>query len=92
MLKLTKDYQAEPPRGGLIEELESVCRDIYESSPAKIEKCWKESVENMLISCQSVARMLQKELHDLSAEGSIEEAKERLEKKIGMLRKLEAFT
>ena len=42
----------------------------------------------MLISCQSVARMLQKELHDLSAEGSIEEAKERLEKKIGMLRKL----
>jgi DNA repair protein RecN (Recombination protein N) len=73
--------------GGLIEELESVCRDIYESSPSKRE-IWKESIENMLISCQSVARMLQKELHDLSAEGSIEEAKERLEKKIGMLRKL----
>lgn len=73
--------------GGIIEELESISRDIYESSPAKIES-WKESVENMLISCQSVARMIQKELHGLSAEGSIEEAKERLEKKIGMLRKL----
>ncbi len=38
----------------------------------------------MPVSSQDVS----KELHDLSAEGSIEEAKERLEKKIGMLRKL----
>ena len=73
--------------GGIIEELESIGRDIYESSPSKKED-WKESIESMLISSQSVARMLQKELHDLSAEGNIEEAKERLEKKIGMLRKL----
>lgn len=73
--------------GGIIEELESICRDIYESFPSKREG-WKESIENMLISSQSVSNMLQKELQGLAAEGNIEEAKERLEKKVGVLRKL----
>jgi DNA repair protein RecN (Recombination protein N) len=73
--------------GGAIEELESIARDIYGSSPSKREY-WQESIEKMLVSSQSVSRLLQKELQDLASEGNIEEAKERLEKKIGMLRKL----
>ena len=73
--------------GGIIENLESISREIYASSPAKTGR-WKDGVEKMLISAQSVAVMLQDELRELSAEGSIEEAKERLEKKIGSLRKL----
>lgn len=73
--------------GGIIEELESIARDIYESSTSKRE-AWQESIEKMLVSSQAVSRLLQKELHDLAAEGNIEEAKERLEKKIGKLRKL----
>ncbi len=73
--------------GGIIENLESVCREIYAASPDKTD-LWKDRVEQMLISAQSVASMLQDELRALFAEGSIEEAKERLEKKIGILRKL----
>lgn len=73
--------------GGIVEELESISREIYGSSPSKIE-LWRVSVEKMLISAQSVAGIMQKELQELSSEGSIEEAKDRLERKIGALRKL----
>ena len=73
--------------GGLTEELESLGREIYASSLLKTE-IWKNSVENMLIAAQSVSKLLQSELQELTAEGNIEQAKERLEKKIGLIRKL----
>lgn len=73
--------------GGITEELESLSKEIYSSSLLKTEE-WKSSVENMLIATQSVSKLLQSELQELSAEGNIEHAKERLEKKTGLLRKL----
>ena len=73
--------------GGIVEELDSISREIYGSSPLK-KDIWKESIEKMLISAQSVAELLRKEIQELSAEGNLEEAKERLERKTGILRKL----
>lgn len=72
---------------GIIEELESLSREIYASPPLNTEK-WKRSVENMLIATQSVSKLLQCELRELSTEENIENAKDRLEKKTGQLRKL----
>lgn len=73
--------------GGLIEELESIGREIYGAVPSK-SKEWKIIVENMLISAQSAAGSLRQELQALSAGGGVEEAKDRLEKKIGAVRKI----
>lgn len=73
--------------GGVTGELDSISREIYASFPSKSGD-WKESIENMLMSVQKVSALIQGEIKSLSTEGSIDEARERLEKKMGLLRKL----
>lgn len=73
--------------GGSLEELETLCRDIY-AAVSQTESKWREYGEKMLSSAQEICRMLQAELNGASGAGGMEEAQERLGRKIGAVKKL----
>ena len=73
--------------GGIIEELENLSRNIY-ANVSRTEGEWHECIEKMLSSALELSKMLQAELNSASARESIEESKEKLEKKISIVRKI----
>lgn len=84
---LSERFSGGAAGGGVLEELEKLCKDIYASAP-KNEIKWQEYAEKMLSSAQDLAGMLQSEARDISSKESIEESREKLEKKLGIIRKL----
>lgn len=72
---------------GLMSELENWCREIYTLVPNDDNE-WHEHIETMLSSSQAVFRKLTLEAGSLNDTGSLEDAKDRLEKKLGLLRKI----
>lgn len=70
--------------GSVLDELETVCKELYTEDAAK----WREAGEKALAATQELAKLLQSEMQSLRGMENIEEAKERLERKLGILRKL----
>lgn len=73
--------------GGVLEDLEEVCREIY-SAYASDSKRWETGIEKLLSASQELKSQLQYEIRAEGSSENIEEAKERLEKKLGIVRKL----
>lgn len=73
--------------GGVLEELEKICRDLYVACPGDMTK-WEPPVEKLLSAAQELKSVLQAEGRGAQGAESIEEAKEQLEKKLGVARKL----
>lgn len=73
--------------GGVFEELENSCRELYTVYSGDANR-WEASVEKLLSSAQELKTQLQAEIRSGSDSANIEGTKERLEKKLGMVRKL----
>lgn len=73
--------------GGVLEDLEEVCREIY-AAYASDSKRWETGIEKLLSASQELKSQLQFEIRADGSSENIEEAKERLEKKLGIVRKL----
>ena len=72
---------------GIVSQLENICKSIYatvQNGSADL----RENCEKMLSAAQEVSSMLQREAGGRDAEELLEEARDKLEKKIGQIRKL----
>lgn len=70
--------------GGVLDELEMICKELRGIDTEK----WHEVIEKTLTTAQYLARLLQTEVQSASENEGVEEARERLERKLGVLRKL----
>ena len=73
--------------GSLLENTEKFAGEIYSALPTESLQ-WKECIEKMLSSAQELARNLQRHAKTVALPENAEEIKERLENKIGLLRKI----
>lgn len=73
--------------GGVLDELENSCRELYAVYSADAKR-WETCVEKLLSSAQELRQQLQSEIQSGMRTVNIEDAKERLEKKLGIVRKL----
>lgn len=73
--------------GGILEELESICKQVY-AFENNSDTLKHQIAEKMLSSAQELTSMLQADTQTIINEGSVEEARESLEKKLGTIRKL----
>lgn len=80
-------YMGAASEGGILEELESVCHSLYSVSESDASK-WEKHVEKLLSAAQDLKHELQAEIRDAQSAADLEEAKERLEMKLGVVRKL----
>jgi len=87
LCSLAEKFSGGAAGGGLIEEIEKFCKDMYVFAPDNDAK-WREYGENMLVSAQKLADTMQKELRSVPGAEYLEEMRDRLEKKLGMLRKI----
>jgi DNA repair protein RecN (Recombination protein N) len=72
---------------GIVSQLENICKSIYatvQNGSADL----RENCEKMLSAAQEVSSMLQREAGGRDAEELLEDARDKLEKKIGQIRKL----
>jgi len=73
--------------GGLLEELEYICKQISEfDNNSQTPK--HESAEKMLANAQELTNLLRADTKTIIDQGSIEEARDNLEKKLGAIRKI----
>ncbi|MDO5115963.1 MAG: AAA family ATPase [Synergistaceae bacterium] len=75
------------PENGLLDQLERAGKSIYDSARGKDER-WRAAVEKMLGGAQQLSSLLAAECRGSAEPEAAEEAKERLEKKIGALRRI----
>lgn len=73
--------------GSLLENTEKIAREIYSALPTESVQ-WKESIEKMLSAAQELSKNLKSHTLALGSPENIEESKERLETKMGILRKI----
>ena len=71
---------------GLLEDLENISKELYAIIPASDDE-WQGNIEKMISSAQEISKKLRGFLASNSVE-NIEETRERLEKKSGIIRKL----
>ncbi len=72
---------------GVVEGLETIAKDIY-GIIAKTDDKIRQDIEKMLSSAQSIAKQLNAMTQNENKYDNAEEARERLEKKLGLLRKI----
>ena len=72
---------------GTLAALDGLCKAIYSIVDDK-NPAWRENGEKMLSAAQELSRLLQRETASLGTAESMEEAGEKIEKKLGMLRKI----
>lgn len=85
--RIAERYMGAASDGGVLEELESICRSLYSVSESDSSK-WERHVEKLLSAAQDLKHELQAEIRDAQSAADLEEAKERLEMKLGIVRKL----
>lgn len=73
--------------GGILEEIEKICGDIYAFAQHD-DKKWRQCCESMLSAAQEIAGMIRMEQRGTPGMENIEETRERLEKKLGLIRKI----
>lgn len=73
--------------GGVLEELENSCRELYAAYAPETKK-WEAYVEKLLYSAQELKQQILAEIRAGEDSESIEAAKERLEKKLGIIRRM----
>lgn len=71
---------------GLLEELEPLSKQIYTLAPDDVD--WHKCIEEMLLSIQLFSKKLNDATKSHNSHDEIEKAQEKLEKKIGVLRKI----
>ncbi|MDR1943648.1 MAG: AAA family ATPase, partial [Synergistaceae bacterium] len=76
---------------GLIDQLDSILRDLYLAAPGESKKRWEELGERALSSVQELFSSARSELGIAPAE-ELEAGRDALEAKIGMLRKIKRET
>ena len=72
---------------GFLEDMETISKALYSLVPVSEDSDWHRNIENMLSSAQEISKKL-RELQIENSSENIEETRERLEKKIGVVRKL----
>lgn len=87
LCRIAKRYAGAAAEGGVLEELESICHSLYSVYESDMTK-WEPLVERLLSAAQELKRGLQAELSEEQSAEDLEEEKERLEKKLGIIRKL----
>lgn len=85
--RIAERYMGAASDGGVLEELESVCHSLYSVSESDASK-WEKHIEKLLSAAQDLKHELQAEIRDAQSAADLEEAKERLEMKLGVVRKL----
>lgn len=85
--RIAERYMGATSDGGVLEELESVCHSLYSASESEASK-WEPHIEKLLSAAQELKHELQAEIRDAQSAADLEEAKERLEMKLGVVRKL----
>lgn len=85
--RIAERYMGAASDGGVLEELESVCHSLYSVSESDASK-WEKHIEKLLSAAQELKHELQAEIRDAQSAADLEEAKERLEMKLGVVRKL----
>lgn len=75
------------PEGGLLDQLESAAKSLYEYAPDDDAR-WNAAIEKTLSGAQEISSLIAGLCRDRSSAADTEEIKDRLEKKIGLLRKM----
>ena len=73
--------------GGLLDQLEKIAKDLYGYASGE-DKRWHEAIEKTLSGAQELSNLISEACRGAASAEDNEEAKERLEKKLGMLRKM----
>ena len=73
--------------GGLLDQLEKIAKDLYGYASGE-DKHWHEAIEKTLSGAQELSNLISEACRGAASAEDNEEAKERLEKKLGMLRKM----
>ena len=84
---VSEEFTGGAAEDGLVSRLENICKSIYatvQNGSADL----RENCEKMLSAAQEVSSILQREAGGRDAEEMLEEARDKLEKKIGQIRKL----
>ena len=83
----TLSQQLTNPEGGLLDQLESAAKSLYEYAPDDDAR-WNAAIEKTLSGAQEISSLIAGLCRDRSSAADTEEIKDRLEKKIGLLRKM----
>lgn len=84
---LGEEFNGGAAGDGLLSQLENVCKAIYATVRDNVPTL-RENCEKMLTAAQEVSGILQRECGSKNERDNIEEARDRLEHKIGLLRKI----
>lgn len=86
--KISERFYGSALSGGVFDMLEALSKDIYENFKTEENGGLRDSCEKLLSDAQNLESMLRRELADAGADDGWCEAREKLEKKLGTLRKI----